>query len=72
MVRIPIRSSMATSVGHEGFTLEVELSKGELYRYEPVTKAEYEVLLTAPSFGEHLNKAIKPGRDCWKLVKKAA
>jgi hypothetical protein len=72
MDRTEVKSSAITSLGHEGAVLEVEYHNGHVYRYEPVTREQFDRLLTSPSVGTHVNQHIVPRCDCWKLVTKRA
>ena len=55
MNMIPVKSSAASAVGHEGETLTVQYSSGGVYKLEGVTVEQFNELLAAESFGRALN-----------------
>lgn len=61
MDRIPISSSVITSVGYDdrALVLEVEFVSGRIYRYFDVPRARFDGLLTAESAGAYFNESIR-------------
>jgi len=61
VIRTPVQSSAIRSIGHDGSTLEVEMSSGQVYRYEGVERTHFEALLASPSIGKEFHARIKGG-----------
>lgn len=56
-----VTSSMIKSVAHDpdNNTLEVKFTTGSTYRYKPVTEAEHDEMIDAPSVGKYFNDNIR-------------
>lgn len=69
MQRRPVESDAIRSVGYDpkAWTLEVEFSDGDIYRYHPVPRGFYLGLLRASSIGRYLNTRIKPFYEAEKV-----
>lgn len=61
IVRTPIASSMAKSVGHDPDKneLHVEFNSGKVTILEGVTADDHAEAMAAESFGKHYNKVLK-------------
>lgn len=62
MKRIPVRSSLATSIGydHEKSILEIEFkASGAVWQYEGVPENNYQVLMKSTSIGSYFRTNIK-------------
>jgi hypothetical protein len=59
--RTPVSSSMIRSIGYcrAQRTLEVEFTRGTVYRYWGVSQGTYDAFLAAPSKGQFFNAAIR-------------
>ena len=70
MDREVVESSMIKSLGHDPSTmvLEVEFTKGQIYRYENVSPDVYEALLTAKSIGKAFSQLIGPSEYTYQRV----
>jgi len=54
MNRVPVSSSSIKSLGHDGTAvMEVEFKNGTVYRFDGVSKEDYDALVTAGSIGKH-------------------
>ena len=62
MRRVAVDSSSIAAVGYAEIlrVLEVEFRNGGVYQYLNVPPDEYELLMSAPSKGRHVNQSIKP------------
>lgn len=60
MKRVPVDSSMMTSVGYDaaGRILEIEFRSGHVYRYFAVSEDVVRALLEAPSKGRFFHACI--------------
>lgn len=67
--RVPIRSSMLASIGHDPFTsiLEMEFRNGSIYRYFAVPRTVFERLIAAPSKGIYVNRFIRNRYPCERI-----
>jgi hypothetical protein len=62
MKRIPVTSSMITSIGYENGILEVEfITNGSIYQYFGVPESVYNSLMAASSHGQYFDANIKKG-----------
>ncbi|OIJ63172.1 KTSC domain-containing protein [Streptomyces mangrovisoli] len=59
MERTAVRSSHVRSVGYAGGILEVEFHNGSVYQYRGVPVHVYTRLVSAPSKGTYLDRAVK-------------
>ena len=66
MQRVPVTSSVMTSVGYEDETLEIEFTSGDVYQYFDVPEPIHQALMRAEShgtfFNSHLRDAYRFGR----------
>lgn len=61
ILRTPVTASMIQSIGYcrAQRTLEVEFTRGTVYRYRGVSQGTYDAFLAAPSKGQFFNAAIR-------------
>ena len=62
-----VKSEMMQKVGHEGEDLYVEFAPGAVYKYWPVTKAEYQEMIESDSVGKWFAKNIKGEKEFEKV-----
>lgn len=60
MTRTPVSSSSIKSVGYDNGVLEVEYTRGKVYRYGGITPELHAQLMAAPSIGAFVQYQIKP------------
>jgi KTSC domain len=61
ILRTPVTSSMIRSIGYcrAQRALEIEFTRGTVYRYWGVSQGTYDAFLAAPSKGQFFNAAIR-------------
>ncbi len=59
MNHFPVRSSLITSIAHDGATLEVVFLNGQKYRYKGVTADDFAAFRDAKSVGRHFGENIR-------------
>jgi hypothetical protein len=64
--RTPVESSVLSSVGYRGSTLEIQFVSGDIYRYLDVPEAVHKRLMRAESHGKFFNARI---RDRFRYVR---
>jgi len=59
MNRMAVDSSLIASAGHDGDAMEVELASGQVYRYEGISREQYDAFMASDSKGKYFNGVIK-------------
>lgn len=75
MDRVPVSSSMLTSIGFEKDddtieegTLEVEFTNGKVAQYSEVPESVFDALMSAPSIGQAFSGLVKNAGFAWEYV----
>ena len=59
MNHLPVRSSLITSIAHDGDTLEIVFNNGQRYQYKGVTTEDFAAFRDAKSVGRYFGENIR-------------